>query len=139
MTSDLIHKVTVVSTYDGVREALTVILREIDKYLSPQELVSTELCLAETLNNIVEHAYEERSDGKINIDVYTEETELCFRVTDYGREKPGLATEIEPLHEVSPESLLEGGYGMALIKTIASRTAYHRVDGKNITTIWKAL
>ncbi|MEJ2037223.1 MAG: hypothetical protein P8X69_14780, partial [Maritimibacter sp.] len=52
----------------SVRAALRIMVSELHKTSHNPELLSTaELVLAEVLNNVVEHAYADHSDGVIDV------------------------------------------------------------------------
>lgn len=122
------------STFTGVRTVLIEIMNNLDGSMAEEKFFTTELALAEMLNNVVEHAYQETDGNHILIDVSCSDGCAFFKIVDNGQPNPSLedlnAQEIEPL------CLAEGGYGNNLIKTLASKIEYRRANDQNITKIW---
>lgn len=105
--------------------------------LEPLELTadcrsSTELILAEVLNNVVEHAYA-TGDGPITLELRLAEAGLACTVCDNGLPMPagrpprGGRTRLD----VPDEDLPEGGFGWFLIRTLTRDLAYVRDGGSN--------
>ena len=127
------------STYDAVREVLSKLMGVASSSIDEENAAQLELCLAETLNNIVEHAYKERNDGAIDVTFGIEGEDLRFDIVDTGVDnltgkKPQLKND-----QNLPGDLLEGGYGRSLIEMIASSAEYRREGDRNITTIRKSI
>ena len=57
--------------------------------MGQDDKASVELVLAEVLNNVVEHAYQEREVGVIELDVTRQGEELDVRILDDGVPMPG--------------------------------------------------
>ncbi|MGH1331583.1 MAG: ATP-binding protein [Paracoccaceae bacterium] len=121
----------------AVRTALTSIcdcLRQLS--LSDEEVGSVELVLAETLNNIVEHAYEDSGLGEIEARIHLGERGLMCCIYDDGLEMPGgmppLGMAADPLADM--DDLPEGGFGWFLIRELAKDLEYTRVCGRNRVT-----
>lgn len=92
-----------------------------------------EIVLAETLNNIVEHAYGEDRDGQIELCLEPNADGLDCRVTDSGRPMPfGVAPAGAPA-DLGPtrDGLPEGGFGWFLIRELSRDLVYQRIDGCN--------
>lgn len=99
------------------------------------------LCLAEALNNIVEHAYEGAEGKPIFADVRFKPD--CYEVMliDEGKPMPGgtlpsgaLDFEMDDL-----DALPEGGFGWMLIHTQMDTVEYERRDGCNILRLEKSV
>lgn len=111
-----------------LREALTA------AGLSPEDLGTVELALAEALNNIVEHAYRGRADGWITIEIAWQRTTLRCLLQDGGRAMPGL--RLPPPGAVfaaasAIEDLPEGGFGWQLLVALTQNRRYGRSGGRN--------
>jgi len=122
---------------EGVRDALADIMMSVESCGTWQELIhTTEVVLAEVLNNIVEHAYSGRTDGWIKIEIVCNPADLRLRVSDGGIEMPGLEMPegTHPDLDVPLQGLPEGGFGWLLIRTLTSDLSYTRQDDRNITT-----
>jgi len=90
-----------------------------------------ENAVAEALNNVVEHAYENRSDGKIELQIAFIQDELMIEVADNG--KQNISSEIRQL-DFDPEnigSIPEGGMGMVIIHRIMDTVKYTSTQGIN--------
>lgn len=101
--------------------------------LLPEESGTVELVLAEVMNNIAEHAYEERPDGDINIRLEgISGGILCF-VTDYGKPMPDGKTPLGAAAnlDVDMDDLPEGGFGWFLIGELAKDVVYERAGNEN--------
>jgi len=123
------------STPDAVRSAL----RQIHEHLSAAEPTqgtdpSWEIVVAEVLNNIVEHAYQERPGGEIRVCLHFSPGTLHAEFTDFGRPMPQEAPpEGKPADlDVPVEDLPEGGFGWFLIRTMTTQLDYAHTDGANL-------
>lgn len=122
--------------------------------------ISTEIVLAEALNNIIEHAYG-NAGGTIGLTLRPGEGFIECVITDYGAPLPadGLAIDAPPALKPpatdsstapqpaatwpgdhrSPDSqpplslydLPEGGFGWLLIRSLAESIDYCRAEGRN--------
>ncbi|MFT6450753.1 MAG: serine/threonine-protein kinase RsbW [Halocynthiibacter sp.] len=121
----------------SVRTALTSIcdcLRKLS--LSDEEVGSVELVLAETLNNIVEHAYSDSGVGEIDVRLQLGERGLYCSIFDNGSTMPGgmppLGMAADPMADM--EDLPEGGFGWFLIRELAKDLQYARAGDRNQVT-----
>lgn len=90
------------------------------------------LVLAEALNNVVEHAYQYREDGLIDVELRLRSPELKISIQDKGQKFPGLpAKKVMDGPEQNFEDLPEGGFGWFLIQTLTSAIEYEHVAGEN--------
>lgn len=90
------------------------------------------LVLAEALNNVVEHAYQYREDGVIDVELRFKSPELKITIQDKGKKFPGLpAKKIMDGPEQKFEDLPEGGFGWFLIQTLTTAIEYEHVAGEN--------
>ena len=97
------------------------------------------LCLAEALNNIVEHAYS-GADGKpIFADVSFTDHGYEVLLIDEGKPMPGgVAPDGEMEFEIDDlENLPEGGFGWMLIRTEMDNVDYERRAGCNVLRLEK--
>jgi serine/threonine-protein kinase RsbW len=92
---------------------------------------TAEIVLAEVLNNVVEHAYADRS-GRIEVSVGLHESSLLFTIIDYGVAMPGGTLPQGKLCELAPGTdLPEGGFGWHMIRALAKEIAYRRLGNRN--------
>lgn len=100
-----------------------------------------EIVLAEVLNNIVEHAYAERGEGRVELEIRRSPAALHFRLRDEGVAMPdgaapdGSARDLD----VAIDDLPEGGFGWFLIRELTQALRYRRVDDRNELTFRIAL
>lgn len=127
-------------TFPANTDAVRDVLHELDQALASHQLDedargSTEIVLAELLNNVVEHAYGDTSRGQIALSVDIIGKELVATVADRGRPLPN--HQIPAKHaadlDVAREDLPEGGYGWFLIHELVEDLQYSRVDTLNLT------
>lgn len=121
------------SSYLEVRETISKLMSVLKPNIDEVHAGSIELCLAETLNNVVEHAYRGQEDQPIQVTVDTEAYAVRTTITDWGVEKPDPKLCAEDLPAMD---LPEGGFGTSLIETLSSHRTYERRDNCNITTLW---
>lgn len=128
------HHAIFPATTDDVRVSLDQVFRWLEPLALPAEDAGTiELVLAEVLNNIVEHAYRHRADGKIDLTIFHKAGGLDFRVRDEGCAMPdGQLPEGKRMSlDLDLNSLPEGGFGWFLIRDLAQNVTYCREDAKN--------
>lgn len=101
--------------------------------LNDEEKGVVEIVLAETLNNIVEHAYAGRENGVIELNLHTAEQMLRVEVCDDGHPMPNNALPEGAVHnlDVSEHELPEGGFGWFLIRELTSELHYERRQSSN--------
>ena len=114
---------------EGLRDLMTCPLVH---NLTEDCLGTTELVLAEALNNVVEHAYAS-FPGEIEVQVQRDPDQLRFHIADKGLPMP----EPNPPGGQLPamgafDDLPEGGFGWFLIRTLAHDLTYRRQDGQNL-------
>ncbi|MEM7059290.1 MAG: ATP-binding protein [Pseudomonadota bacterium] len=97
------------------------------------------LCLAEALNNIVEHAYSGATGKPIFADVSFSDHGYEVLLIDEGRPMPGGALpECDLEFEADDiDNLPEGGFGWMLIKNEMDKVDYERRDGCNVLRLEK--
>lgn len=129
--------VTLDSSPLSVRAAL-VELRSGLSHLSlePDAGGAIELVLAEVLNNICEHAYQNAPGGRIELSVWVEGEMLVFQTADHGAPMP--CGRLPEGRSVSLnrhlQELPEGGFGWNLIRQLAADLTYCRAEGRNRLT-----
>ena len=106
--------------------------------LVPDDIGAVEIVLAEILNNIVEHGYEEGTDEQIELFVKSRGASLMFDIRDRGRPMPKgrLPVGNHPMSEFNQfDAMPEGGYGWFLIRELVRDIVYDRKDGQNMLMI----
>ena len=99
------------------------------------------LCLAEALNNIVEHAYSGAEGKPIFADVQLSEGSYEVRLIDEGKPMPGGdAPAGDATYDLDDmANLPEGGFGWMLIRSEMDLVSYERRDGCNVLLLQKQL
>lgn len=118
----------------GTRDLLGSIMADLGPALTADKAGMIEIALAEIINNIVEHAYSDRSDGKIQVDISRDGSLLLFEIRDNGAPLPGgeLPAGDPPDVSGARDTLPEGGFGWMLIRSIAQEVHYTYADGNNL-------
>lgn len=99
--------------------------------LSPDDIATVELILAEVLNNVTEHAYAEMP-GPVEIELELKPAGLACQVADQGRPMPEGELPDRPLPEIEPPAELpEGGFGWHIIRCLTTDLSYCRDEGWN--------
>jgi serine/threonine-protein kinase RsbW len=122
------------SSTDAVREAVLGLCRAAGRLgLDDEARDALELALAEAMNNVVEHAYLDDPAGWIMIELDLLDGWAACRVWDAGRPMPRGGIPATPLPDLSVplDNLPEGGFGWALIRSLAAHLRYDRLDGFN--------
>lgn len=105
--------------------------------LSTEQLQGLEIVLAEVLNNIVEHAYRNAKDGRIELRLCRSGDRLLVDLVDAGIALPGLRlpepTVVDP--DLPHADLPEGGFGWGLIRELTVDVVYHRRQDRNHTRL----
>jgi serine/threonine-protein kinase RsbW len=126
-------RIVINATMLDVREGLRDLMHcPLVQDLSADCLGTTELVLAEALNNVVEHAYASYS-GQIEVEVRRGRNQLRFHIADRGLPMPGAEPPLGHLPEVGVfDDLPEGGFGWFLIRSLSQDLAYRREGERNL-------
>lgn len=122
------------STFDDVRRMLGAIVAQLEAYgLTREEIGSAEVVIAEALNNIVEHAFLEVPDGRIDLALRQTGRGLYVDIADSGAAMPGGAPPLgDPVDPSAPrEDMPEGGFGWFLIRALVHDLDYERTGDVN--------
>ena len=100
----------------------------LDRGIGREGIGTCEIVLAEVLNNIVEHAYGERPDGRIRLTLFFGEGCLRARIEDRGAAMPGSALPQgrQANLDVPLPDLPEGGFGWFMIHNLTEDLKYQR-------------
>ncbi len=101
--------------------------------LSETRAGEVQIALAEAVNNVVEHAYADRSPGDIRIRCNLENDQLWINIWDAGVPLPDSKLPLGNPADISGpiEDLPEGGFGWFLIRELTSDIHYQREEGAN--------
>lgn len=115
----------------------TALRRAVARYvrlIGRDDAGALELALAEILNNVVEHACRDMTDGVVTMSLRLAGPTLHCSVEDNGVEMPVSALRaLDPAsyETPDPEHLTEGGYGWHLIHSLSDDLRYERRDEAN--------
>ncbi|MEL6511233.1 MAG: ATP-binding protein [Pseudomonadota bacterium] len=122
-------RLSCLSSEYGVRSLLTRLMPMLPDWGIPDETAMTlEIVLAETLNNVAEHAFSDTDDAFIAVHIVTKDEAICVAVHDQGKPMPGLSLPdgMLPDADVERSELPEGGFGWFLIRSQTEALEYRR-------------
>ncbi len=130
--------VNIISDYAVVPE----ISRSIRDFLKGEEVEehicnAAEICLVETLNNIIKHAYQEDHSSFIDISVRKNSDYLELLMVDEGKPRESLVVHDLDFDPNDIQNLPESGMGLFIIKQLMDEMNYYSVNGKNYFTLKK--
>lgn len=101
--------------------------------LPPEHMVTMEIVLAEVFNNIVEHAYQERPDGVIELLLQDARDGINCDIRDQGLPMPDMALPMgrEANLNCAIADLPEGGFGWFMIRDLTQHLTYSRIGDCN--------
>lgn len=135
----LVFDVTVHATALAIREVLATCMVNIARLnVNTDQLADIELVIAETLNNIVEHAYADQpASGIVRISCIYTGCSLFLTFKDSGGPLPQDALSASnQAHDMDNlQTLPEGGFGWRLIQELTDRVSYRRLGRFNRLTL----
>src|SRR5689334_16933453 len=124
-----------------VRVAIAAILREMD--IADLDCLHVQLAVAEAINNIIEHGYGERGEGRIDVVALTEDGKLRIEITDDATPLPLEHLEEllrKPLPEPSDTTpLLASGRGIPIMRSTMDSVVFRRAADRNQLILCKNL
>jgi serine/threonine-protein kinase RsbW len=104
-----------------------------DAGASEEDLTAIELALAEVLNNVVEHAYEDIGEGEMDLCIDVQPPDVYIRVLDSGIPMPKGRLPLGKAADTSRPAFEqdEGGYGLFMIRQLARKLRYARNGDRN--------
>ena len=92
--------------------------------------------MEEAVVNVMEYAYPEGTQGKVDISASVEGDDVIFVISDSGTAfDPTAKADVDVNQEVEDRPI--GGLGIHLVRKIMDSVKYERIDGKNILTLQK--
>ena len=128
------RRMTIRAAPPDVRGALETVKTWLASAGVPAALaVNVEIALAETLNNIVEHAHAGMEPGQVTVRFRRTSGAVELELIDRGRAMPGqrLPAGAPPALAVPRDALPEGGFGWELIRAVSDSVSYRRENGEN--------
>ena len=121
-----IKKVETKSTFDSAAHVVDKICERLSDTTVVNNAVvgAVRSALSEAMNNVIEHAYEERDDGKIFVEVWLEGDAVHMSIKDQGRTADATIFNKENMNTPDPDSLPEGGWGLYLMLSLMDEISY---------------
>ncbi|MCS6912174.1 MAG: ATP-binding protein [Myxococcales bacterium] len=89
----------------------------------------------EAFNNVVLHAYRDRTDGQVEVVLQLDDDAAVIELSDHGQNFDPQA--VPP--PVLDGELSEGGYGLHIIRSLMSEVSYHQEGERNVLRMTKHL
>lgn len=128
------------SKFENVTETCKSVFGFLSDNKLPEKVCrEIELCLAESLNNVIIHSYNKQPDKLIELSVCLINYDIEIKIKDSGKASTNLG---KPTLEFDPddiESLPEGGMGLYIIDQIMDETNYSTEGTTNTLTMIKNL
>ena len=94
------------------------------------------LVMEEMVSNVIFYAYPKDVEGEIELEAEYDGNELCFVLSDSGKEfDPTQKEDANP--DINPTEREIGGMGIYIVKNIMNEVSYQRLEGKNLLTMRK--
>lgn len=111
--------------------------------LTGDQVGQLELILVEAVTNVIEHAYEFKTDNEVKVHVECDpDNTIKMIISDSGKSMPDTLQnniEADDLSLPEPELLPESGWGMGLISMLSDSFHYERNDKQNNLHVMKHL
>ncbi len=104
--------------------------------LSMELRMDLNLVIEEMVSNVIFYAYPKDVEGEIELEAEYDGNELCFVLSDSGKEfDPTQKEDANP--DINPTEREIGGMGIYIVKNIMNEVSYQRLEGKNLLTMKK--
>ena len=129
------ESITVHATYDDIRRPSELLRRLFNSNRVSEEITNgCELALHELLTNLVDHSYEADGSQLILVKVTCSQAWILLETRDTGAP---MTLELDQVRMPEPSELAEGGYGVAIIRTLMDEVKYGFENGTNIWQLKK--
>lgn len=108
--------------------------------LSAEETHDVQLCVVESINNVIEHSYTNQEGYQVAIVIYLLNDRIVLDIVDTGKGMDEHLRQVvnAPNVKIPPESdLPEGGWGLYIIKSKMDEVTYHTTDNTHILRLVK--
>lgn len=112
------------------------IARELDRYQGDRDMLAYQLnlVLTEAMANAIKHAHRDNATKMVRVRIHIDHEELCIQVYDQGQ-----GFDLEALPTPQPDTPVEHGRGLFLIRTLMDAVEYRRGDEGNVLIMKKKL
>jgi len=107
--------------------------------LNVELIEDAQLIVEEILVNIIQHGYENSSEGCIDLRIEMNKQQLMMTFQDSGKPFNPLAEITPPDFNMDDEERSLGGFGFYLVQQLAQEVDYVYLNGKNILTVRQAI
>ncbi|MFH0736740.1 MAG: ATP-binding protein [bacterium] len=111
----------------------------VENFINETDCNDVEICIMETLNNVIKHSYNEVDNNEIFIETIIDKNELKIIVDDKGISRKNIT---KPTLEYDPNNIMdlpESGMGLYIIDQLMDDTKYYIKDGINTFVMKKAV
>lgn len=130
---------SIMSTIDEVRR-LGLAVRRMCRQ-TPLDETGTylvELSVVEAANNIIKHAYRDKENQELNLEIHVDQDKMQLILRDNGAPMLEFSQPSCPVYDPNCiRSLPEGKMGTFLIHTIMDQVEYASENGRNVMTMTK--
>lgn len=133
-------EVNILSDYDNVAKVNDDI-REVleDNGVEPHILNAFEICIMESINNIIKHAYKEQKDKTICVKLKLDNKLIEMEIVDEGEPNNNFVIPDLDFDPKDINNLPESGMGLYIMKQLMDELTYNRKNGKNYFILKKWL
>ena len=112
----------------------------VEKHGLPEKLAfNLNVCLDELITNIISYGYEDEEPHEIGVEFVYDGREFVTRIFDDAKEYNPFTEAPVPDLDLDVEDRPIGGLGVFLVKEFMDETDYAHADGRNTTTLRKAI
>ena len=111
----------------------------VENFINETDCNDVEICIMETLNNVIKHSYNEVDNNEILIETNIDGNELKIIINDTGVSRKNF---IKPTLDYDPNNIMdlpESGMGLYIIDQLMDDTKYYINDGKNTFVMKKSV
>lgn len=131
------ENLTVNASYEEIRQPCELLRINLRRAGVSEEIAGhCELALQELLTNLVDHAYKGDTNRQILVRMACNREQIFLQTEDTGLPAD---LKLEDVHMPEPDELAEGGYGMAIIRSLMDDVRCDSTQGKNVWTLIKNL
>jgi serine/threonine-protein kinase RsbW len=123
------EKIIIPATYKDIRipaERLRVLLNNAGQ--TEDVINGCELALQELLTNLIDHAYGGDAGGLITVSISCAADQILIETNDNGNPAK---VDLNKVEMPDPTELAEGGYGLAIIRSLMDEVNYKIKNGMN--------